>query len=213
MQLKKVYFDAYKSLLDTELEITDSCIGLVGINESGKSNVLNAIGVLSSKNPLTIADTPRMNKRNPSLRFEFEPNNDERKLIENSLAQFIGQDTVPVGMLPDGYTVVYHVLFDRKKLEETRYFTIQNVSLPAKTMVLKTEAMTERCMLMRDNNFVPLENALMIDEKELQINEKIANKSVLLNELNGQIEELKSEIEEIKITEPIHNKSKKRTCR
>ena len=84
MQLRKVYFDAYKSLLNTELEITDSCIGLVGINESGKSNVLNAIAVLSQKKPLTGTDTPRMAKRDPSLRFEFQPDDVEQKVIETS---------------------------------------------------------------------------------------------------------------------------------
>lgn len=199
MQLKKVYFDAYKSLLDTELEITDSCIGLVGINESGKSNILNAIGVLSQENALTISDTPKMaRERNPALRFEFQPNDDEREAIETSLAQWFGQENVPVEILPAGYTVVYHVSFDRKKREETRHFTIQGISLPAGTMILKADALTERCMFMRGESFIPLKNAVLIDEKELQINEKLAEKSVSLNELNEQIEELKSAIEKIK---------------
>ncbi|GAG95151.1 unnamed protein product, partial [marine sediment metagenome] len=42
MKLKKIYFDAFKSFLRKELEINDNCIGLVGINESGKSNLLYA---------------------------------------------------------------------------------------------------------------------------------------------------------------------------
>lgn len=202
MQLKKVYFDAYKSLLDTELDITDSCIGLVGINESGKSNILNAIAVLSQKNPLTITDTPRMAKdRNPTLRFEFQPNNGEREAIETSLAQLFGQENVPVGILSAGYTVVYHVSFDREKRKETRHFTIQGISLPPETMVLKAEALTERCMFMRGENFIPLKNAVLVSEKELKINEILAEKSASLNELNEQIEELKSEIEKVKKTE------------
>lgn len=199
MQLKKVYFDAYKSLLDTELEITDSCIGLVGINESGKSNVLNAIGVLSLKNPLTIADTPRMARdRNPALRFEFQPNNDERKVIEDSLIQLCQQKDVPVGILREGYTVVYHVSFDRERRKEAREFTIQGVSLPAETMVLKAEALTEQCMFMRGESFIPLKNAILIEEAELQTNEKLAEKSISLNE---QIEGLKFAIEKIKESE------------
>ena len=204
MQLKKVYFDAYKSLLDTELEITDSCIGLVGINESGKSNILNAIGVLSHKNPLTIADTPRMKKRNPALRFEFQPNDEEREAIETNLAQWFGQENVPAGVLPTGYNVVYHVSFDREKREETRHFTIQGVSLPNETMVLKVDALTERCMFMRGDSFIQLKKTVLINEKELKINEKLAEKSSFHNELNGineKIEELKSAIEEIKKSE------------
>lgn len=203
MQLKKVYFEAYKSLLDTELEITDNCIGLVGINESGKSNILNAIGVLSHENALTIADTPRMKKRNPALHFEFQPNDNEREAIRTSLAEWFGQEDVPAETLPADYTVVYHVLFDREKREETRHFTIQGVSLPRDTMVLKADARTERCIFMRDDSLVPLKSAVLIKEKELLINEELAEKSALPNELNEQIEEIKAAIEKIKTLEQV----------
>jgi len=203
MELKKVYFDAYKSLLDTELEITDNCIGLVGINESGKSNILNAIGVLSHENALTIADTPRMEKRNPALRFEFEPNDDEREAIRNSLAEWFGQEDVPAGTLPADYTVVYHVLFDRDKREETRHFTIQGVSLPIETMVLKADARTERCIFMRGDRVVPLKSVVLTNEKELGINEELAGKSALANELNEQIEELNVAMDSIRTIEQV----------
>lgn len=63
MNLKKVYFDAYKSLLNVELEINEKCIGFVGINESGKSNVLNAINKLNNDEKLKASDTPKMEKQ------------------------------------------------------------------------------------------------------------------------------------------------------
>ena len=70
MKLKSIYFDAYKSLLSEKLDITDSCIGFVGINESGKSNILKAISCLSNSSTLNIADSPRMSKgTNPKIRF------------------------------------------------------------------------------------------------------------------------------------------------
>ena len=43
MKLNKIYFDSYKSLIEEELVINDGCIGIVGINESGKTNILNAV--------------------------------------------------------------------------------------------------------------------------------------------------------------------------
>ncbi len=65
------------------MEIEDNCLGLVGINESGKSNLLYAINVLKEGRNLSSADTPKMEdkKHNPSLRFDFELTNDERKFL------------------------------------------------------------------------------------------------------------------------------------
>src|SRR5947208_2435915 len=96
MQLKKVYFDAYKSLLKKELELTDSCTGFVGINESGKSNVLTAISVLSTDNKLKMADTPKMGgvKPNPTIRFEFVPDEEEKKEVEATLREWAGDNIV-----------------------------------------------------------------------------------------------------------------------
>jgi hypothetical protein len=60
MQLKTVHFDAYKSLLNSQLDFSHQCLALVGINESGKSNVLAALASISPKNPITRLDSPRM---------------------------------------------------------------------------------------------------------------------------------------------------------
>ncbi|MFZ2205499.1 MAG: AAA family ATPase [Minisyncoccia bacterium] len=82
MKLTKIYFDAFKSLLNKELEIKYDCVGFVGTNESGKSNVLSAINVLSSNRKLTSLDTPKMSKSsNPSLRFQFKLDENENKEI------------------------------------------------------------------------------------------------------------------------------------
>lgn len=200
MQLKKIYFDAYKSLLNTELEITDSCIGLVGSNESGKTNILSAIEVLSLEKSLTISDTPRMDReKNPALRFEFQPSKGERKAVESNIAQCLGHDKVPSGMLPENYAITYNISFDRDELTETRHFTIDGVSLPDKSFVLKTDALTEQYKFLKGDSFVPLENALLIHEAELQKNIDLVEKASSLDELNMQIEVIKLEIKEIKV--------------
>jgi recombinational DNA repair ATPase RecF len=72
MELVKVYFDAFKSLLAKELRISQKCLGIVGTNESGKSNLLYAINVLGGNTRLDVADVPKMSRgSNPTLRFEF----------------------------------------------------------------------------------------------------------------------------------------------
>jgi len=60
MKLVKVHFDAFRSLLESELNITENCIGFVGPNESGKSNIILAMNCLSERRRLTAFDTPKM---------------------------------------------------------------------------------------------------------------------------------------------------------
>src|SRR4051812_4809239 len=86
MQLTKVFFDAYKSLVNESLELNEKCVGLVGRNESGKSNVLYALACLSPQSPLDNSATPKMrNDLAPSLRFVFRLSKGEHKqLLENA---------------------------------------------------------------------------------------------------------------------------------
>src|SRR4051812_11508167 len=95
MKLKKIYFDAFKSLLDKELDINQKCIGFVGTNESGKSNILAAINVLGGDRRLTETDTPKMAiNRSPSLRFVFSLTESESKVISDNITQWIDENTL-----------------------------------------------------------------------------------------------------------------------
>ncbi|MCK1477103.1 AAA family ATPase [Bradyrhizobium sp. 197] len=51
MRLEKVQIRNFRSIQDVELELTPSCRILVGINESGKSNILRAISSLGGFTP------------------------------------------------------------------------------------------------------------------------------------------------------------------
>ncbi len=46
MNLKQIEIKCYKSLVDQVLTINDRCMGFVGLNESGKTNLLDAIRML-----------------------------------------------------------------------------------------------------------------------------------------------------------------------
>ena len=82
MKLLSAHFDAYKSLLDANFDFTHPCMGMVGINESGKSNVLQAISALSTNNPLGPDAVPKMAKdRAPHIRFVFELTKTETQLL------------------------------------------------------------------------------------------------------------------------------------
>jgi predicted ATP-dependent endonuclease of OLD family len=52
MKLAKINISDFRSILSQEINFQENCIGLIGLNESGKSNVLNAIRILDNTYPL-----------------------------------------------------------------------------------------------------------------------------------------------------------------
>lgn len=204
MELREIYFDAYKSLLGIELELTHSCLGFVGINESGKSNVLEAINTLSPSRPLKHADAPRMlGKPNPYVRFEFAPDDPVRQRIGEILADLAEKSSLDSKVIAlDQLTVVYHVLFDKSEQVEKRFFTVEGLQLPAETLLLRADAITDGYLVRRGETLMPLNEALVLTKEELQRNEAMARSSAGLVELEGKIAALKNQIDELETVVP-----------
>ncbi|MDP2788854.1 MAG: AAA family ATPase, partial [bacterium] len=51
MKLNRVKIKNFRSIEDLEIKINPACRVLVGINESGKSNILHALALLGEKLP------------------------------------------------------------------------------------------------------------------------------------------------------------------
>jgi len=51
MKLNRVKIKNFRSIEDLEIELNPPCRVLVGINESGKSNILQALALLGDKTP------------------------------------------------------------------------------------------------------------------------------------------------------------------
>jgi predicted ATP-dependent endonuclease of OLD family len=197
MQLKRVHFDAFKSLLGKSLEIADSCIGLVGINESGKSNVLQAIAAISRENPLTVGDTPKMRKTNPRLRFEFTL--DERELTElgTSISHWSGRAEGLTSVInTPNFKVFYCVEFDRKTRQEHRSFALEGVELPQGILVRKSDAVVDGYVVRRGENMVPLSEVVLATEDELEADHERRRQSTELSALREKIALIENEIAE-----------------
>lgn len=61
MYLKKLKIENYRSIEVIEIDITDNCLIFLGMNESGKSNILNSINFLNDKEPYD----PRIDRKIP----------------------------------------------------------------------------------------------------------------------------------------------------
>jgi len=196
MQLKTSYFDAYKSLLKKQLEFPYQCIGLVGINESGKSNVLNALAVLSPENQLSFSDAPKMSRRtDPHVHFEFSADADELVRIKDAFNEWAKEADVEAGPpVFDSMVISYHVHFDKTTRTEQRYFTVDNVQLPTGVYLLSDDELTEGITVKIGDKAVPLNRAVMMTEDSLRANETFIELSKKLKEINEEIETFEAEI-------------------
>jgi len=195
MKLKKIYFDAFKSLLEKELEINNNCIGLVGINESGKSNLLYAINVLREDRKLTTHDTPKMDKKhNPALRFEFELNPEEREAILNELLSWSSKNTlIGENIKKSTFNVIYHVALNTEKKEE-RFFSLTGFELNKNYLILLQEYFNDSYKIRHQDSFIPLSKAIIIKESDIKANDKFLTIYDDLKDINKEIKELEASI-------------------
>lgn len=101
MKLRKVEFIKYRSISSGVLDIENDITCLVGINESGKSNVLFALEKADTDEELSAAEYSRhsddfgSDENSPELKLWFEPIKEEQKEIKS----MFGLDEVPTIML------------------------------------------------------------------------------------------------------------------
>jgi len=200
MKLKKIYFDAFKSLLKKELEINDTCIGLVGINESGKSNLLYAINILKSDRTLTLADTPKMEDKihDPALRFEFELNSQERITILNEIQNWTEVNTlIGRNIKKTNFNVTYHILFNKEKGVEERSFYLSGFELGKNYLILSKQYFNDLYKIKHEETFVPLNKAIVIKESDIKANEKHLKIYADLEAINEEIKNLSVDLDNL----------------
>ena len=94
MKLKRIEIMHYRSIANIQIGTVPSCQGFVGINESGKTNILKAISLLSSDTEIT-RDDARIEgiheKRNQDseVRYIFELSKAEIKMMINEFIETI----------------------------------------------------------------------------------------------------------------------------
>lgn len=112
MKLKKIQFNHYKSILGEALDIEDDITCLVGINESGKSNVLLAISKADTSSKLLPEEYSRHSNNygntdnNPEIKLWLNPSKEEK----NKTIDLFGHnelDTIILTKVGDQYRLDY----------------------------------------------------------------------------------------------------------
>jgi AAA15 family ATPase/GTPase len=71
MKLKEVNISDYRSIVQGTISFNEGCIGLIGLNESGKSNILNAVRIIERDRRFNSMDISKVTQQYPKVTFHF----------------------------------------------------------------------------------------------------------------------------------------------
>jgi len=112
MKLIKTDFNKYKSIIDESLDIERDITCLVGINEAGKTNVLNALQKIDTSEVLKKEDFARHDDNfgdtdvSPTLKLSFIPADQAEKLVLSNLLG-VNADVIVMTKKQGTYTLNY----------------------------------------------------------------------------------------------------------
>lgn len=196
MKLIKVKFLAYKSLVNKEFEITHQCIGLVGKNESGKSNILNAIHTLNPEKELKPSNRPKMldKKSKPQISFEFVPTDIEfaelTKLINGWMDEnSISKTSIKINALKVSIIITLNI--ENQKEYRTE---ISGIELVDKLFFLKSEFLKDNSKIQIDGELVEISKLQFLSKKDLETNLKRESKIEIAGVKYDKIQQYKKDI-------------------
>jgi|GEM_PF-6132510 len=206
MKLLTVYFDAFRSLLGKKIELKDNCIGLVGINESGKSNILYAINVLRGGYKLSEKDVPKMGESNinPTLRFEFELSKDDQsQILEKVMDWSEGNSLIGRNIEHSDFKLIYKIEYDVKSKQEKYLCKLIDFKLNKGYLVLKNEFLSANFKVISKGKFSAINKALIISNEILDENTKYFESVNDIEKFEIEIKNLNQEIiQSEKIVDP-----------
>lgn len=104
MRLHSVEIVNYRSLKDLTIDFTDNCLILVGVNESGKSNILKALSLLGDSIPLDgdvripLVDDDPSDDSIVDFIFEMEAADIDR-IVSNITSRFINNENEKIVLI------------------------------------------------------------------------------------------------------------------
>jgi predicted ATP-dependent endonuclease of OLD family len=199
MRLKSISFHAFKSLLNINLKITDNCIGFVGINESGKSNVLDAIRVLGGERKLTLTDTPRMAKGNaPAITYVFKLDKDEYCVLQSLCKELFKKyiSDFDEDIITDS-DIIFKVEYDKESENEKRFFRLPGININNNLMVLLEEKTVDNYPILTKDGLKKLEDCVFITKSDYKLHESLESKVKSLVSLQEKLSEIQVKNEEV----------------
>lgn len=190
MKIQEINIHAYKSLIDLKIETNQNCMALVGINESGKSNILAAISKLNPGNTLSKADKPKMQNDFAYVSYLFKLDKTDLNNLEEFIKSYFKENAIAASFkIKDDVLLRYHVKFDNK---EKRWFTIDGVFPSENALFLRDDYQLGEYQISFNENHILLEEALIIDENVLKREKENIVANLTTVELNNSIKNIEA---------------------
>jgi len=113
MKFHSIFVQSFRSVVEQTIKIENNCIALIGLNESGKTNILNAINHLDRNEKFTIKDISKISNQPPIIHYLFDIDELEREAIKLELEEsllnkhnFVGEYTVIESLEMDKITII-----------------------------------------------------------------------------------------------------------
>jgi len=130
MEIKEIEIQSFRSLINQRISFNERCLALIGLNESGKTNILDAIRSLDSKNKFSLRDRSKINQELPSIIFRFTFTDKEkveiREYIDVTISENSFNDASDIikDVNIDGFKIRKH--YEKKDADYVKYQTLTN---------------------------------------------------------------------------------------
>ncbi|MBI2428841.1 MAG: AAA family ATPase [Ignavibacteriales bacterium] len=138
MNLIEIEIQTYRSIIDQKINMTTNCIGFIGLNESGKTNLLNAIRFLDPNFKGSLKDKSKINDELPYIRYVFNLNREEEEeiiqLARKAVEDLLGypNESFIKRFKFNNYVIVKYISKEKEELKKNKSF-VSNFELEIET--------------------------------------------------------------------------------
>lgn len=179
MKLTSIEIKSFRSLVNQRLDLTHSCMVLVGLNESGKSNLLTAMRTLDNDYKLKPTDYSKVSGESPRIRFDINfEENEHQELLATLESWFeVNTQTLPSDILKKNKLLVENVSKVRTINSDGKiqYFLSYDLVLDVIPgfSIAKDIAGKEDILVQIDASQVPLKECVILRDSTLEANTAI----------------------------------------
>lgn len=201
MNLAQIEIKSFRSIVEQVINVNDNCIGFIGLNESGKTNVLKAIRSLEKDHVFSIKDKSKINDRNPDISFSFDLDINE----ENEILTLC--NTLLKNQIVEEEDIIIDLKITNIKIKKSRTFE-------EKSFITKTDIFFETTFTFSNDyysliNISNVTNDFLISyaDEEVQLNlYKLVESKYVPDDLKENYEKINEELIQSKIYPTIKEK-------
>ena len=165
MKLQEITIESFKSIENQKIILDYNCKGLIGLNESGKSNILSAIQCLDSDMNFTESDISKITNKLPKIKFHFSISNSTLGYIKRRVQFYLKpllldeNENIFKDFELDSLTVIIEMVENEGKM-----LTIRTIDCS------KNYKFCEDFLFVVDNEKIPDDKIISINEKNYILN-------------------------------------------